>query len=128
MKILEFIKNNKIPIIAILSTLAFWLYFGLQTPSVTQKDLIKHDEELVKLVMHKLNERIESTTQSIHKRDEYIKKLSMSIDSLNLVMQSNRKTLDIQIYNLNKLENELKIGDYNNASDSALLYRLRTRN
>lgn len=128
MKAIEFIKNNKISIIAILFTLALWLYFGLQSPSVSEKDLVKHDEELVKLVMYKLNERIESAKKSIEQRDEYIKKLSISIDSLNLVMQSNRKALDIQMYNLNKLENELKIGDYSNASDSALLSRLRTGN
>jgi len=131
-KILLFFANNYKTVLkmALIAVLLVFLAANLIKDSsrITEKDLIERDEALIKKVMELTDAQIKQAYSRIEIGNDSLKNLSKSLDSINLVLENNKKQLNYNIYQLNRLKDDLKIGNYTNVSDSALLYRLRTAN
>ena len=131
-KILLFFANNYKTVLkmALIAVLLVFLAANLIKDSsrITEKDLIERDEALIKKVMELTDAQIKQAYSRIEIGNDSLKNLSKSLDSINLVLENNKKQLNYNIYQLKKLKDDLKIGNYTNVSDSALLYRLRTAN
>ena len=131
-KILLFFANNYKVVLkmALIAVLLVFLAANLIKDSsrITEKDLIERDEALIKKVMELTDAQIKQAYSRIEIGNDSLKNLSKSLDSINLVLENNKKQLNYNIYQLNRLKDDLKIGNYTNVSDSALLYRLRTAN
>jgi len=131
-KILLFFANNYKTVLkmALIAVLLVFLAANLIKDSsrITEKDLIERDEALTKKVMELTDAQIKQAYSRIEIGNDSLKNLSKSLDSINLVLENNKKQLNYNIYQLKKLKDDLKIGNYTNVSDSALLYRLRTAN
>ena len=131
-KILLFFANNYKVVLkmALIAVLLVFLAANLIKDSsrITEKDLIERDEALIKKVMELTDAQIKQAYSRIEIGNDSLKNLSKSLDSINLVLENNKKQLNYNIYQLKKLKDDLKIGNYTNVSDSALLYRLRTAN
>lgn len=126
--ILNFIKKYQMPVSIGLSVLIMWILLGSTKSSITEKELIKMEQEMVKNILMQMDEQIKGAEKRIEARDVKINSINKLIDSLSMIQQQNKRTLDLQIIKLKKIENDIQVHDYSFDTDSALLNRLQSGN
>jgi uncharacterized coiled-coil protein SlyX len=124
--VMKFIKKHwNLLLVGVLFVLT-WLFLVLQPTKINLKDFKKHENELVEIMLHRVDARIQVAEKRIAGRDNDIKYLGLQIDSLNLELEKNKNVLEYQLYKLNEKQNNIKVGNYADASDSVLLNKLQS--